>query len=211
MNAIVPIFPLPNAVLLPGGVMPLHVFEPRYRDMARDCLAHDGQIAIALLRPGYEDDYRGRPPVYPVCGLGTIICSDELPDGRFNLLLRGVGRVRIVQEMPPVHAYREVRAALLDGALTARPEALASGNDQLIALCDRLAMTLEVGGAELSEIVHSQTEPGACADLIAAALLQDPVERQRLLESVDAADRVDAAIELLARVLCDLAPAHAAN
>jgi Lon protease-like protein len=206
-----PIFPLPNAVLLPGGVLPLHVFEPRYLEMTRDCLEHGGKMAIAMLRPGYEGEYHGRPPVRPIAGLGTIICSDELPDGRYHLLLRGIARVHIEEELLPRRAYREVRATVLDGNFTRRPEALATGHEQLLALVDRLAMQLEAGGAELSEIAHAQDDAGGCADIIGAALLQDPDDRQRMLEALDAADRIDTAVELLARVLCDMAPAHAAN
>src|SRR5689334_16300545 len=85
------IFPLPNCVLLPGGLLPLHVFEPRYRELTRDCLAGNRLMAIARLQPGYEVAYHARPPVQPLCGVGRILCADELPDGRFHLLLRGVG------------------------------------------------------------------------------------------------------------------------
>ena len=74
-----PIFPLPNCVLLPGGLLPLHVFEPRYRELTRDCLAGHQLMAVARLRPGYETTYYGRPPVYERCGVGRIICSEELP------------------------------------------------------------------------------------------------------------------------------------
>lgn len=201
-----PIFPLPNAVLLPGGVLPLHVFEPRYREMTRDCLAGSSLLAIALLRPGYEPRYFDRPPVHEVCGLGSIICSEELPDGRFHLLLRGVGRVRIDEELAPTGAYRRVRASAIDGAATRRPDALGSAHRQLLALCDRLALALDHGGHELCELVHAQPSAGACADVIAAALVTDPRRRQALLETVDAADRVDAAVELVAKILVELAP-----
>ena len=68
--AALPIFPLPNCVLLPGGLLPLHVFEPRYRELTRDCLSGTQLMAIARLRPGYEQTYYGRPPVYERCGVG---------------------------------------------------------------------------------------------------------------------------------------------
>jgi Lon protease-like protein len=72
-----PIFPLPNCVLLPGGLLPLHVFEPRYRELTRDCLAGAQLMGIARLRPGFETTYYGCPPVYERCGVGRIICSEE--------------------------------------------------------------------------------------------------------------------------------------
>jgi Lon protease-like protein len=206
-----PLFPLPNAVLLPGGMMPLHVFEPRYVEMTRDCLAGSRSLAIALLRPGYERSYFDRPPIHEVCGVGTILCSDELPDGRFHILLRGVARIRIEEELSSGQAYRTARASLMDGSQTSRPEALSEGHRQLVAMCARLGFALEHGGAELCELVNAQPDAGSCADVIAAALLTDPRRRQALLESLDAADRVDSAIELLARVLCELSPPGAAN
>src|SRR6266567_2216926 len=114
--AALPIFPLPNCVLLPGGLLPLHVFEPRYRELTRDSLAGHHLIGVARLRPGYEASYYGRPPVYERCGVGRIICSEELPDGRFALLLRGVARVEIARELPPDRAYRRVEARVLRAA-----------------------------------------------------------------------------------------------
>src|SRR5512147_2882121 len=108
--ASLPIFPLPNCVLLPGGLLPLHVFEPRYRELTRDCLADSRLLAVARLVPGHEAQYFGRPPIYPHAGLGRIICSDELDDGRFHILLRGVGRVRVESELDGEHTYRRVRA-----------------------------------------------------------------------------------------------------
>jgi Lon protease-like protein len=206
-----PLFPLPNAVLLPGGMLPLHVFEPRYLEMTRDCLAGSRTMAIAMLRPGFEKSYFERPPIHEVCGVGTILCSDELPDGRFHILLRGVARVRIEEELVTRQPYRLARASLMDGSQTARPDALADGHRHLLALCSRLGFAMEHGGAELCELVNADPDPGACADVITAALMTDPHRRQALLEQLDAADRVDSAIELVARVLCELAPPGAAN
>src|SRR3954469_9395432 len=88
-----PIFPLANCVLLPGGLLPLHVFEPRYRDLTRHCLATHQTLGVARLRPVFEWAYYGRPPVFERFGVGKIICSEEMPDGRFALLLRGIARV----------------------------------------------------------------------------------------------------------------------
>jgi uncharacterized protein len=207
-----PLFPLPSAVLLPGGILPLHVFEPRYREMTRDCLAGTRTMAIALLEPGYQAaGYLGRPAVRPICGVGTILASEELPDGRFHLLLRGTGRARIEEELPATRSYRVARATLLDGRRTARADDLASGYQQLLALCERLALSLRQGGAELVELVRAHPEPGACADAVAAALVQDHRLRQAFLESFDPADRVDATVDLIGRLLCHLAPETAVN
>jgi Lon protease-like protein len=200
-----PIFPLPNAVLLPGGVLPLHVFEPRYREMTRDCLAGSRTMAIALLRPHAGDE------IFPICGVGSIRCSEELPDGRYHIVLHGVARVRVDEELPLDRAYRRVRATLVDGARTERPDVLPSGHRQLLALCDRLALALEHGGSELCELVRAQPDAASCADAVAAALVTAPRLRQAFLETLDAADRLDAAIDLVGRIVCQLTPSGQAN
>jgi len=201
-----PLFPLPNAVLLPGGLMPLHVFEPRYRELTRDCLDGARLMAVARLKPGYEVDHDGRPPVHPCCGVGRILASEELCDGRFLLVLRGLARVHIDAELPPVRSYREVRAHLVADHVTRRPEAAELGHRQLVALCDRLARVLDRGGEQLRCLAHEAPDPGACADAVAAALIMDHCERQRLLETIDPADRLDRIVDHVGRLLCQLAP-----
>ena len=94
----IPIFPLPEVVFFPDTVLPLHVFEPRYRQMIADCLAGDRWLGVAMLRPGWEKDYQGRPPVHDVAGAGEILQAEVLADGRFNILLDGRARVRILEE-----------------------------------------------------------------------------------------------------------------
>src|SRR5262249_58348054 len=81
------LFPLPNLVLFPHVMQPLHIFEPRYRQMTADTLASDRLIALALLRPGWEADYEGKPDLYPVACLGKVVADQKLEDGRYNILL----------------------------------------------------------------------------------------------------------------------------
>jgi Lon protease-like protein len=200
-----PIFPLPNCVLLPGGLLPLHVFEPRYRELTRDCLAGSQLMAIARLRPGYETSYYGRPPVYDRCGVGRIICSEELPDGRFALLLRGVARVEIARELPSERSYRRVEARMLADAEHDRDEALDT-HRRLIQLCDRLAEVIEKGGPQLRDLVRSFDDPGMCADAIAAALVMDADARQELLEACNPMVRLQRTLGHVSHMLCELAP-----
>ena len=96
-----PIFPLPEVVFFPETILPLHVFEPRYREMVADCLAGDRWLAVVMLRPGWDKDYEGRPPVHDVAGAGEILQAEALADGRFNILLDGRARFRILAEEPP--------------------------------------------------------------------------------------------------------------
>jgi hypothetical protein len=202
-----PIFPLPNCVLLPGGLLPLHVFEPRYRELTRDCLAGHHFMGIARLRPGYEATYYGKPPVYDRFGVGKIICSEELPDGRFALLLRGVARVELARELPSDRAYRLVEARILVDAIADSGEAL-DHHRQLVKLCDRLSEVIEAGGPQLRELARAFADPGACADAIAAALVMDTDARQELLEAVDPMVRIQRTLGYVSHMLCELAPCH---
>src|SRR5918994_7142120 len=94
----IPIFPLPNAVLFPNVFLPLHIFEPRYRTMVADALAGDRIIGMVLLKPGFEADYEKRPPVYPIGCAGVVTHSEPLPDGRFNIVLRGIEKFQVTGE-----------------------------------------------------------------------------------------------------------------
>jgi Lon protease-like protein len=204
-----PIFPLPNCVLLPGGLLPLHVFEPRYRDLTRDCLAGTQLMGIARLRPGYEQTYYGRPPVFEHCGVGRIICSEELPDGRFALLLRGVARATIARELPATdRAYRRVEAKVMTDADNDRV-GLVDIQRRLIMLCDRLAEVIDQGGPQLRDLARSHAEPGACADAVAAALVMDADARQELLEACDPMIRLQRTLGHVSKILCELAPCNA--
>ena len=98
MSDLLPLFPLPNVVLFPNVFLPLHIFEPRYREMVADAVASDRLIGMVLLRPDWQQDYEGRPPVYPIGCSGLITHVERLADGRYNIVLRGIERFRVLQE-----------------------------------------------------------------------------------------------------------------
>lgn len=104
---VVPLFPLPNVWLFPAVILPLHVFEERYRQMIEDCLDGPGRIVLGTIQGGHEKDSAGAPPIYPLAGLGEIGRHERLPDGRFNILLVGLQRV-LVHEVPSERLYRKV-------------------------------------------------------------------------------------------------------
>jgi Lon protease-like protein len=188
----IPIFPLPNVVLFPNVLLPLHIFELRYREMLRDALARDRLIGMSLLQPGYETSYEGRPPVYAVGCAGVITHSEQLPDGRHNIVLRGLERFRIESE----DASRSYRLA----HITPLSETLSSGEIQELAKQRRrleavLAAAIERSGAQ-------PRFPSAIADEdLVNALSQyldlEPIERQALLEREGVLARCGALIELL--------------
>ncbi|HZS36322.1 MAG TPA: LON peptidase substrate-binding domain-containing protein, partial [Polyangia bacterium] len=144
------------------------------------------------------------PAVRAVCGVGRVIAHDPLPDGRSNILLRGFTRARIVEELAPDHAYRIVRAEPLDDHYRAGAD-LGGAVDTLVLLADQLAARLPSGNETLRNLARSQREPGALADVLAAALVTDPGERQSLLETVDVMARVDTLTAHLGAVLAHFA------
>ena len=204
--ASLPIFPLPNCVLLPGGLLPLHVFEPRYRDLLRDAMNEERLIAIASLEPGFEKDYQGRPPVRPIVGVGLIIGHEPLEEGRANILLRGVARARIEHELPPIEPYRRVLARTVADEFEPGFKAEAV-RQTLVLLANKLASSLPSGGETLRELVRATLQPSALVDVLAAALVTDPDERLRLLEQPSVAARADRVAEEIATVLARLSAA----
>jgi Lon protease-like protein len=183
------IFPLPNVTLFPGSVLPLHVFEPRYRELVRSVLTGNELMAIARLKPGFEADYEGRPPVFDVCGVGMIESCSERADGRFDLTLRGLSRVRIVEELPPLRAFRQVRAVRL-AEPPGTPALVAAWQAKLTELWGRLAPHLPEPVRELKAFTHGADDAAAYADRLAAALVADPEASQALLEELDPAERL---------------------
>jgi Lon protease-like protein len=136
---IVPLFPLPNVFLFPGCVMPLHVFEPRYRQMIEDLLDGPGQIVMGTVPEEHANALAGSPPVRSIAGLGEICRHERLPDGRFLVWLFGLSRVRIEEE-PSLRMYRRVRIEpLLETAPPKEREALLRERlrHAILARCDQ--------------------------------------------------------------------------
>ena len=108
LPTLIPVFPLPNVVLFPNVMLPLHIFEPRYRQMVRDTMEKEQRfIGMALLKGNWERDYvPGNPEIFPVGCAGEMIRTVPLPDGRFNILLQGVREYRIREEIF-AKSYRE--------------------------------------------------------------------------------------------------------
>lgn len=178
------LFPLPNLVLYPHVMQPLHIFEDRYREMLEDALATDGLIAMAVLEPGWEPDYDSRPPVQPWACLGKVVAHNRLPDGRYNLLLLGVGRVRILEELPALRSFREARVELVEDCCEfSSPCAQQKLQETLLsAFRKQLPCTCEMP-EQLEEILTEKLPLGLLTDLAAYALpLETPVKQQLLAE-----------------------------
>jgi Lon protease-like protein len=198
-----PIFPLPDVVFFPDTVLPLHVFEPRYRRMIADCLAGERRLAVTMLRPGWERDYHGRPPVHAVAGAGEIVQAEALADGRYNILLDGQMRIRIEEELATDTPYRLVRARRLTDVLPA--DSGAALGDRLRTLRAAYAKLLDALGQAHADVVGRLTvagaTPGAVIDRIVSAVVPDAEVRQRILEAEDIAERLDLALTALSDLL----------
>lgn len=200
----IPIFPLPEVVFFPETVLPLHVFEPRYRQMVADCLAGDRWLSVVMLRPGWEKDYQGRPPVHAVAGAGEIIQAEMLADGRYNILLDGRSRIRIVsEEAPDGRLYRTARAQRIeDRGPSPSDRTFPERLQQLRTAHARLLIALGQSHPDVvGRLTVAGAPPGAVVDRIVSAVVPDADVRQRLLEAADLSERLDLALGALGELL----------
>ncbi len=201
-TTVVPIFPLPDVTFFPHTLLPLHVFEARYRAMVMDALARDRRLCVVKLEPGYEASYAGKPAVHAVGGVGEIVSWERLSNGRYNILVRGDARLRIDRELPTDTLYRLVAGTLLADA---PPKGdVGASLTRIRGACAALLSALE-RPADLLDTALAEGQPsGVVADRIAAAVIPDPALRQALLELLDVdarAARVADAVETLVREL----------
>jgi uncharacterized protein len=200
---VVRLFPLPNLVMFPHVVQPLHVFEPRYCDLLEDALATDRQIAMVLLSPGWERDYEGRPSIAPVACLGKVIAHERLPTGRHNILLRGLARAAIRRELPAEHSFRQAEVDLLDDFYPVLGgERRLRLQRQLMELARQLLPDSTALHEQLDELLASRVSLGMLTDVFAFTLGFPSGEKQRLLAEWN----VDRRAELLCEKLAALLP-----
>lgn len=188
----IPIFPLPNVVLFPGVFLPLHIFEPRYREMVGDALAGDRIIGMVLLRPGWEGQEEGRPAIYPIGCAGLVTFSEQYPDGRYNIVLRGLQKFRVTGE----DASRSYRLAQVEPLAEE-----ASDADRVLVRAERLRLeTLvapQAGGRGDEPLAPPSMSDEDLVNALAQYLELEPVEKQALLERPGIAARCGLLIELL--------------
>lgn len=194
-----PVFPLPGLVFLPGSQLPLHIFEERYREMIRWCLDEGSPLAVGRIQPGHEGEQLGDPPVVEVMGVGRIERHLVLPDGRYNLVLLGVGRVRLLEEMVPHRGgFRRFRAE----AWQPQP-ATAAGYTSLAtirACATALARLLPGPSRSIRDALDRGDAPEVVACRLGSMLLGEPDRRQAFLEL----DGTDARLAQLAEHIAEL-------
>jgi Lon protease-like protein len=171
----IPLFPLPNVVLFPGVTRPLLIFEPRYREMVGDALKGDRIIGMVLLQPGFEKDYEGRPPIHTIGCAGAIEEYEQLPDGRYVILLRGLTTFRVVSE-DQRKAYRLARVDAVPEILKDEERGDLSSTRERLA---QLLYTVLPLGAEPPDPGLDDAE---FVNVTAQSLRMPEVDRQQLLE-----------------------------
>jgi len=191
----VPILPLPNVVFFPQVVLPLHIFEPRYRQMTEDALAGEKLLAVALLRPGFEKDYYGNPPVHDTATIGRIEHHEALEEGRYNIALTGLERVRLVEGPRDEDAAKLYRTSwTVADPEQVPPESSAAVSERqrrLQSLWSRLIVQIGVEEDEDNPIESDLSFEGL-VNRIATSVALSSEEKQSLLELSDLVERAKA-------------------
>ncbi len=174
-NGVTRLFPLAGVVMFPHVVLPLHIFEPRYRQMTRDALAGDRLITIVQAKAQTEWSADAEPELEEVGCMGRILGHEALPDGRFNFLLLGKARVRLIEELNAQTLYRQARVEILEDA----PE---KGGDRVLKdhLIAQVRAKIQLD-SDLSKLIRSDLPLGTLTDLLAHALSLPAPLRQALL------------------------------
>ncbi len=202
------LFPLPDLVMFPHVMQPLHIFEPRYRELIAASLADDQLLAMAVLAPGWEGNYEGRPAVEPVACLTRIVTCRQLPDGRYNLFVLGLQRIAIARELPPERSYREAEVRLLDDVYpSATSLARSKLQEKLTTVFRQLLPSLSSNLEQFEQLLSGEISLGPLTDLVAFALTL-PLEAKRQLLEEQAVDR---RAKMLLAHLSDLVKLHVAT
>jgi Lon protease-like protein len=189
---IIPIFPLPNFVLFPGVTVPLHIFEPRYREMVADVSQSHGIIGMMMLKGEWERDYYAYPDIFEVGCAGRITALEKLPDGRYNLQLQGLSEFRVRREIRTC-TYRQAEVQWCPPGqemLGLEPAEMASLRELLVGF---LGLNAE---AAWRALVDEQGLRNAdLINLLCFHLDVTPLEKQTLLEALD--DRIACLFDVL--------------
>lgn len=179
-----PVFPLPDAILLPHAIQPLHIFEPRYRQMVDDCLGGSGQIAVASFAgPDWNAENQRPPSLRPAVCVGQIVQHESLPDGRHDILLQGICRAKILKMIEPKDGrrYRLARLSPLE-PVDAKPPAMTGVRRQLRTLLSGPRLSrLRYVDRVMEWFEREDVSTPALLELISFALLSNSELKYRLL------------------------------
>ncbi len=199
-----PLFPLPNVVLFPRTHLPLHVFEPRYRAMMDHAMEGDRRLGICHLREGYESEYFGSPAVFRIMTAARILYADKLDDGRWNILVEGIERVELKEELAP-DPFRVGRVEPIAEEIPANERETTNEWMRRVAeAAETIADHLTNGKRVLSNLVNTHQHPAVVGDIVASALVMESYARQSILEEPNILRRlrlINIQLQLLAHEL----------
>jgi len=195
----VPVFPLPTFVLFPQTTTRLHVFEPRYRQLVSDALSTQRLVVLVGLKPGWESDYYGTPPSYEIGTLARIVNEERLGDGRYNLYVHSLARVRL-RTLHTLTPYRTAEVEVIhDEAGDA--QAVEESMVRLVATVRGLMLQRGEHASALAAAISSTRKPAILTHRLASVLAFDPAVRQQLLETISVHDRCERLVELAGELL----------
>jgi ATP-dependent Lon protease len=199
-NGVVRLFPLPDLVMFPNVMQPLHVFEPQYRDLLNDALDSDGLIAMSVLAPQWAPDDLGRPAILPQVCIGKVVSHHRLDDGRYNIMLLGLKRARIVRELPSDRSFRKAEVELLEDEYSLGEDSDRSATQQALAARFEGALPLASGAAiddSVRKMLATEVPLGVLTDLASFALPLDAPLKFELLAQCDVDRRAAMLLEKL--------------
>ena len=206
MSDLLPLFPLPNVVLFPNVFLPLHVFEPRYREMVADAINSDRMIGMVLLKAGWEHEYDGSPAVYPIGCSSVITHVERLDDGRYNIVLRGVERFRILEENHERRYRRAIIEPFVERTLAAEDRAALQHQRSRLEVLLAPSIDRDLGQSQTARANATAPGPdpmipaGMADEELVNALAQyldlEPIEKQALLERRCLRSRAESLVEL---------------
>jgi len=197
-DIVIPLFPLPATVFYPNTSLPLHIFEPRYRNMVEDALNGKGEIGMILLKPGWENNYQGTPEIMTIGCVGKITRHSELPEGKYNILLSGLYRFRILNEIKG-KTYRQAEVAILKEINNKDLTSQASPIKERLIRIMQLYLKNIPDGAKVEEALHMEN----CQNLAEFVdklthHIDLPVNKmQEFLEQQDVQKRADSLYSLI--------------
>ena len=186
-SGIIPLFPLSSVVFFPNTLLPLHIFETRYREMVHDALNTEKIIGMALLKPGWEADYYGNPEVYDVIGMGRIVSSEELDDGKINIVLYGLKRAKIIEAVSE-QPYRQARVSIMENQYDTNNESFRSIIEEHI---NKWNLYLDEKQKAHRININTKLPLENLTDALASLIFPNVFDKQKLLEETNVQKRAE--------------------
>ena len=195
------LFPLPNLIMFPHVMQAMHIFEPRYRSLFEEALSDDKLIALGVLAPGWEVDYEGRPALESMACLCRIATYQRTPEGTYNVLLLGVRRIQLQEELPPTKPFRVSEAEIVEDHVPPQSSAkeIVGLQKQLLVAFKRSMTKLPTSYDQIDELLGSQITLGMLADIVAYTAELNLKTKLSLLKTSNVVDRVHVLLGALSK------------